>query len=94
MIFPNLLMKTTHTLFHLEQVVINQILSKKFYQNKLLAEMYMYKRNAQQQSISEFIKDSSIQEEETDCKEIDKALLQKDEDFMFQMDKGMEKCLK
>lgn len=50
--------------------------------------MYMYKRNAQQQSISEFIKDSSIQEEETDIQDNDKALNQKDEDFMFQMDKG------
>ncbi|RMZ95542.1 HBS1 isoform X1, partial [Brachionus plicatilis] len=50
-------------------------------------EMYMYKRNAQQQSMSEFIKDSSIQEEETDTKETDKAVVQKDEDFMFQMDK-------
>lgn len=55
--------------------------------------MYMYKRNAQQQSISEFIKDSSIQEEETDCKEIEKSMLQKDEDFMFQMDKGIFKIL-
>lgn len=84
MTYHNHLMKNTLMQSHLEQVLINSPL-KFFIIQFLLGEMYMFNRNSQQSSMSEFIK-GKIQEEDDDKDSKEKAPTL--EDFMFQMDKG------